>query len=54
MADGQSLLIHVDSRGLDDEARETLARSLAAALNDHEAGVAALARTQAPPGSKAA
>lgn len=50
---GPMLHIHVDNdRGLDDEARDRLARSLAAELNDHEAGVAALARTEAPPGSK--
>jgi hypothetical protein len=52
MAQAESLLIHVDSRGLDDESREALARSLAAELNEHEAGVAGLARTEAPPGSK--
>ncbi|MBL8651660.1 MAG: hypothetical protein JNL35_14810 [Sphingopyxis sp.] len=52
MASTQPLLIHVDSRGVDDEAREALARSLAAEFNEHEAGVADLARTVAPPGSK--
>lgn len=53
MADAQALLIRVDSRGLDDEGREALARSLAAELNEHRPGAADLARVAAPPGSKA-
>lgn len=53
MADARALLIQVDGRGLDDEGREALARSLAADLNEHRAGVADLARVAAPPGSKA-
>jgi hypothetical protein len=53
MAHAQALLIQVDSRGLDDEGREALARSLAAELNEHRAGAADLARVAAPPGSKA-
>lgn len=53
MANGQSLLIQLDGRGLDDEAREALARSLASELNEHHAGIAGMARSEAPPGSKA-
>lgn len=53
MAGGQSLLIQLDGRGLDDEAREALARSLASELNEHQAGIAGLARAAASPGSKA-
>jgi len=53
MATGQIFHILVDNgRGLDDEARDRLARSLLAELNEHEPGVAALGRTEAPPGSK--
>ncbi len=50
---GPMLHIHVDNdRGLDDEARDRLARSLVAEINEHEAGVATLARIEAPSGSK--
>lgn len=53
MVAGQSLFIHVDSGGgLDDEARDRLARSLIAELNDHEPGTAEIAKVAAPPGSK--
>lgn len=54
MASGQLLHFRVDNgRGLDDEARDRLARSLVAELNEHEPGVASLGRAEAPPGSKA-
>lgn len=53
MATGQLLHIHVDNgRGLDDEARDRLARSLISELNEHQSGVATLGRAEAPPGAK--
>ena len=54
MASDELLHIHVDSgRGLDDEARDRLARSLVAELNEYEPGAASLGQVEAPPGSKA-
>ena len=54
MAEGEVLHILVDDRrGLDDEMRDRLARSLIAELNEHQPGAASLGAAEAPPGSKA-
>ena len=52
----QADVLHIligDRRGLDDEARDRLARSLIAEINEHEPGAARAGRVEAPPGSKA-